>query len=262
MALNALCPDCEGTGWIRVETRLGIAARRCQCFREELESARHLECGLPTRIAHQTFDNFSAGNYFKERDKYNTLTAAMSKAKRFVESFPISKFKGLLFHGGPTDEMTHLAVATLKRFIDKGFSCMFCDYQLLLDTILERSDPESTIADASKAFSRRILDVDVLLIDSLGERRPSSWAIDTISSIIKHRYYNERCLLVTTHLPLEDAVRPLGEGFQEMRAYKPLRDSLGDRIGDESVHRLLSHCDAVCMSMPNRDQHVKGRARR
>lgn len=260
MALSELCPDCQGTGWVRVETRFGTAAKRCKCYREELENARYLECGLPARIAHLTFDNFSAGDYLKERQRYNTLTAAMNKAKRFAEAFPISKRKGLLFHGGPTTEMTHLAVATLKLFVDKGFSCMFCDYQLLLETILERSDPEAAIAEASKAFSRRILDVDVLLIDSLGERRPSAWTIDTMSGIIKHRYYNERCLLATTALPLKEVSRVSPEGFHEMRAYSPLHDALGDRIGQESVHRLLDHCDGVCMSLP--DQGLAGGVRR
>ncbi len=262
MALSGLCPDCQGTFWVRVETQRGTAAKRCHCYREELQTARYLECGLPTRIAHLTFDNFSAGDYFKERKKYNTLTAAMNKAKRFAESFPICKRKGLLFHGGPTTEMTHLAVATLKLFIDKGLSCMFCDYQMLLDTLLERSQPEASIAGASKALAQRIRDVDVLLIDSLGEHRPSRWTIDTISQIIKRRYYSEQCLLVTTALPLKEDPRGSPEASQEMRAYSPLHDALGDRIGDESVHRILDHCEGISMAVPAPGHAVGGKLRR
>ena len=250
MAMNAPCEKCQGTGWIRVETSRGLAAERCQCYRDEVQDSRYLKLGLPPRVAGLDFENFSAGDYFKERVKWKILTAAMHRAKNFADEFPICKRRGLLFHGGPITQMTHLAVATLKRFIDRGFDCMFCDYQLLLETLLERNDRNTATAASSKAFSRRILDVDVLLIDSLGEHRPTGWTLDTIGGIIKHRYYNERCLLATTGLSLKGDRKVPRSGFQELRAYKPWRDTLSDRIGQESVHRLLEHCDQVCITVP------------
>lgn len=250
MASSGLCQDCQGTFWVRIETRIGTAAKRCHCYQEELTTARSIECGLPERLADKTFDNFSAGDYFRERKRYNTLTAAMTKAKRFAEAFPVCKRKGLLFHGGTAKEMTHLAVATLKVFIDKGFSCMFCDYQMLLDALLERGHAEAGSQVVGKPLALRVRDVDVLLIDSLGEHRPNRWVVDTISQIIKRRYYSEQCLLITTALPLEEDSRTSPEGFQEMRAYAPLHESLGDRIGHESLHRLLDHCEGIPLSVP------------
>ena len=261
MASKGLCPDCQGTFWVRVETRIGTAAKRCHCYQGELETARYLDCGLPARITHLTFDNFSAGDYFKERKRYNTLIAAMTKAKRFAEAFPICKRKGLLFHGGEATEMTHLAVATLKVFVDKGLSCMFCDYQMLLETLLERGNFQAGIADAARALARRVREVDVLLIDSLGEHRPNRWAVDTIGQIIKHRYYSERCLLATTALPLTEDPRASSDGFHQMRAYTPLHEALGDRIGHESLRRLLHHCEGIRLSVPAPDKAGGGLGR-
>ena len=258
MASRGLCPDCQGTFWIRVETRFGTAAKRCHCYQQELDTARYLECGLPEKLTHKSFDNFSAGDYFKERKRYNTLIAAMTKAKRFAEAFPVCKRKGLLFHGGEASEMTHLAVATLKVFIDKGLSCMFCDYQMLLEALFERGSPEARSQVAGKAFAQRIREVDVLLIDSLGEHRPNRWAVDTISQIIKRRYYSEQCLLVTTVLPLEEDPRASTQGFQEMRAYSPLHESLGYRIGHESLRRLLDHCEDIPLSVSVPDKAIGG----
>lgn len=252
MALSALCPQCEGTGWIRVQKPQGLVARRCACHLKKVRDARESAFGLPSRLANKTFDNFSAGDYRRERIKHRTLTRAMNTAKNFVDEFPVGKRKGLLFYGGTLDQMTHLAVATLKRFLERGFSCMYCDYQLLLERLIDRADTDPVISGTSKALGQRILDVDVLLIDSLGDHRPIAWAVDTIGAIIKHRYFNEKCLLATTGLPLEELPRTEVEGFEEMRAHQALPPEwLGDRIGQASVLRLFEHCQQVCITVPD-----------
>ncbi len=252
MALSALCPQCEGTGWIRVRKPQGLVARRCDCHLKKVRDARESAFGLPAKLANRTFDNFSAGDFQSERIKHGILTKAMNTAKNFVDEFPVGKRKGLLFYGGTAGQMTHLAVATLKRFTDRGFSCMYCDYQLLLERLIERADSDPAISGFSKALAQRILDVDVLLIDSLGDHRPISWALDTIGAIIKHRYYNEKCLLTTTGLPLQEVARTEVEGFERMRAYQgPPPEWLGDRIGQDSVLRLFEHCQQICITVPD-----------
>ena len=103
----------------------------------------------------------------------------------------------------------------------------------------------------------------MLLINALGEHRPSRWVLDTISHIIKRRYYGEQCLLVTTALPLEDDPRFSTErfetGFQELRPYSPVQESLGDRIGHQSLRRLLDHCEGIPLSVAATGNAVGGR---
>ena len=253
MAINARCDKCHGTGWNRVETSRGLAAERCQCYRDEVKDARYLKLGLPPRVAKLSFDNFSAGDYFKERAKHRILVAAMNTAKSFADEYPLCKRKGLLFHGGPVTQMTHLAVATLKRFIDRGFDCMFCDYQLLLETLIQRSDRDSATAASSKEFARRVLDVDVLLIDSLGEHRRTGWTTDLIGGVIKHRYFHERCLLATTGLSLHLSIEGMQHQMTSEARYarqKAWPDTLSDRIGQESFDRLSEHCEKICITVP------------
>ena len=252
--MNDGCPDCGGTGWVRVATPRGPAAKRCGCHRRQLQEARYEACGLPPRIAHYTFDDFNCGSFQTEKKRYHTLTAAVGKAKKFAISFPICNRKGLLFHGGDVDEMTHLAVATLKHFIDRGFSGLYCDYQMLLERLMDRGDfTDGTGVDASRAFARRVREVDVLLVDSLGEHRRSRWTDDTVGQIIKRRYYGEGCLLATAALPVEGESRTAVQGFQEQRAFAAIPDSLGDRIGQASLGRLLDHCDGIPMGWRDTD---------
>ncbi len=255
MAANAQCPSCQGMGWVQVKTPRGPAVDRCECFlKEELESP-YEDLGLPPVFADASFDRFSAGKFTRElgihheqNRRYHTLTAAMGKAKRFVDEFPMSRSKGLLFYGGSPGEQTKLAVATLKLFVDKGFSGMYCDYHQLLLKLRSRNDSNLALAEESREFARKVAGVDVLLLDSLGEHRVTEWTLDTIGGIIKHRYFNEKCLLATTGLPVEPPLRESADGFAEMRPYTPVLDALGDRIGQESFHRLLEHCDQICMS--------------
>ena len=256
MAVNEQCRSCQGTGWIQVSTPHGPAVSRCECFfKEELESP-YENLGLPPVFADASFDRFSAGEFkrklgihHEQNRRYHTLTAAMGKAKRFVDEFPMSRSKGLLFYGGSPREQTKLAVSTLKLFVDRGFSGMYCDYHQLLLTLRTRNDPNLALAEASHEIARKVASVDVLLLDSLGEHRVTEWTLDTVGGIIKHRYFNEKCLLATTGLPVEPPLREVAEGFAEVRPYTPVLDALGDRIGQETFHRLLEHCDQICMSV-------------
>lgn len=196
--------------------------------------------GLPPLLKDASFDSFSAGDYRTERLRYNTLTAAMGKAKRFVDLFPITRGKGLLFHGGSPKDKSDLAVATLKCLVDKGFSGMYFEYGQLLRTLQARSDPNAAISGPSWATARRVAKVDVLLLDGLGDHRATAWTLDTVGALIKHRYLHEKWLLATTGYPLEAPLS--GEPGNRI-----LGDSLADRIGQETVFRLVDHCDEVSM---------------
>lgn len=250
MAASIQCPTCQDTGWAQVETPHGLAAKRCGCFRKQEHEGRHRQIGVPTRFLSASFDNFSAGSFFKNRVEYNALTAAMKTAKSFGDEFPVCRRRGLLFHGGSTTKRTHLAVATLKLLADRGFACLFCDYYQLLQTLRERSDQDPALVEQSKETHRQVVEADILLLDSLGEHRRTDWAVDTIAGIIKHRYHEDKGLIVTTNLPLADEVRKRSERASEMRAYAPVPDTLANRIGDDTVSRLLDHCAAVPLPKP------------
>ncbi len=250
MASSTQCPSCQGTGWVEVMTARGPAARRCHCFRERRDAAAKGALGLPPVFSEARFETFRAGNFSRERLQYNTLTAALRRAQRFADEFPLTNARGLLFHGGSPSKQAHLAVATLRRLVEKGLSGLYFDYQGLLSTLRSQHDPDPAVAEAGRKAARDVAEVDVLLLDSLGEHRPTEWALDTVGAIIKHRYHHTKCLLATTGLPLDSQGQAPPENSAEMRRYIPVQDGLADRVGREAVQRLLEHCELVPMAVP------------
>lgn len=242
---SAGCSRCQDTGWAEVTTPHGTAVVRCDCYRRDERASRYAQIGVPTRFQQATFDNFSAGSYRENRREYNALTAAMFAAKRFADDYPEAKRKGLLIHGGTAGRRTHLAVATLKLCADHGFDCLFFNYSALLEALMERADPNPTVAVRSRELARRLAEVDVLLLDSMGEHRATEWALDLIGSIVTQRYNEAKGLIATTGLALAPDTQLPGAGTIEMRAYRP--DTLGNRIGQDCLARLLEHCDPVPM---------------
>ncbi len=250
MASSMQCRHCRGVGWIEISTPRGIVAKRCtRCQQHQDVGATHA-LGLPPRFSDEAFETFSAGSFSKERWRYDTLTAALRKAQRFVDDFPLTKARGLLFHGGTPKDQSCLAVATLKRLAEKGFSGVYFDYQQLLEKLRSRSDPDPVIAEAGRNASHRIAEVDVLLLDALGDHRPTEWVLDTAGGIIKDRYHNDKCLLVTTGLPLDAQTGRTQDGPRGMVMHQRLNDNLEDRIGRDSVQRLRDHCELIPMAIP------------
>lgn len=237
-----MCSKCGYTGWVQERLPEGFtASKRCHCHEGGEVASQYEPLRLPPRFASANFDNFSAGEFAAERGKYDTLTGAMSKGRFFADGFPMESSKGLLFHGGSIEWRTHLAVATLKRLADRGFSCLFFEYQDLLRAFQGRIGDTD---DERDELASKVNSVDVLLIESLGERRATEWAQDTIYSIVKHRYHHRLGLLATTGLPLTGITSEPRPAMQATAAAL-YQDTLSQRIGRQCAEMLDSICSAV-----------------
>ncbi len=242
MAVNADCPDCQGTGWSPVDDGSVV---RCKCVGDVEPSERIKKLGLPPRFGGVGFDNFRAGNPRENSIEYNALTGAMGVAKKFAEEYPFGPKRGLLFQGVPGVGKTHLAIASLKRLAERGFDCIFFDYQTLLQKIRDGYDPAA--GAGSRETYRAALDTEILLLDDLGAHRVTDWVLDTVTAIINHRYNEEKALIITTNLPVvEMGHNAIAEN--EGRSRLRVNDSLADRIGARAVSRLCEVCHEVRIS--------------
>ena len=252
-----MCSACQGTGWVQELLPGGFtASKRCLCRQIGQGMPKHDRLRVPPRFADATFDNFSAGDHARESQTYNVLTAAMWRGRRFADDYPTGPSNGLLFHGGTMQRQTHLAVATLKRLADRGFSCLFVDYQHLLQVLQRRFEDG---ADELEETASLVNSVDVLLIESLGERRPTDWALDTIYAIIKNRYHNKMGLLATTGLPLATAAFGIEPGPQATYGTARSEDTLAQRIGRQCFEMLDSICVKVPVAVPKSEQRSQSR---
>jgi DNA replication protein DnaC len=255
MATDTVCPKCGGTGFIIVEGATVSGAKRCDCAFQGRSARMEERAQLPPLYANASFDNFSVPgpeNPIARRDLANVLTAV----KAYVRDFPNESRPGLLLIGEPGTGKTHLAVAAMRKIIEKGFECVFCDYQNLLDRIRSGYDPTSNSAD--KEAYKVALESEVLLLDDLGAHRVTDWVEDTVTSIVTWRCNQRKAMIATTNLPDGEA----GSIVTDRSALgKPeYRTTLAERIGARARSRLFEMCTVI--RMPLVDDYRLRKARR
>jgi len=236
-----VCPKCGGTGIIIVEGPTVSGAKKCDCTLVGRAGRLEERSQIPPLYRHASFDSFvvpGPENPIARRE----LTSVLLAVKSYVRDFPNEARPGLLLLGEPGTGKTHLAVAALRRIIEKGFEGLFCDYQNLLDRIRSGYDAASNSSD--REAYRVALDAEVLLLDDLGAHRVTDWVEDTITSIITYRCNNRKPLIATTNLPDPDAGSNV---LQRTPVGTEYRRTLAEHIGPRARSRLFEMCTVVRM---------------
>jgi DNA replication protein DnaC len=254
MAGNPDCLECDGTGWKQV-TRDGVAAvERCGCVETQRKDTLVERASVPARFQEASFENFRLPR--ENPIAYESLGMAMNDARVFAREYPFTPKPGLMFQGNPGVGKTHLAAAVMNELVNRGFECVFFDYQNLLDRI--RAGYNAAAGASDKAAYQIALDTEVLLLDDLGSHRVTEWVEDTVTAIINHRYNAKKAIIVTTNLPDENLGDRRADKNPVSGQYH-IKDTLADRVGPRVRSRLFEMCRVV--RMETRDFRLKDLAR-
>ena len=211
------CPlgECDGSGWLLDEEN---NARPCGCLRQRVNRARgrHLGTGIPRRFR---------GISFERQPVCDLDPFVLRRVRGFVRDVAanLEEGRGMWFHGDVGTGKTSLAMLISKAAIEAGKSVAIYSVPHLLADI--KGTYEGARGDSYLQLFRRLTGVDLLHLDDLGAERRTEWVLEQLYSIVNERWQDQRSIVVTTNLMVDDLREQVGP-----RTVSRLAEICGDPI--------------------------------
>jgi len=253
------CEKCKETpGFILTEYADGLtSAAKCDCAVIGYQEAVKGRANIPEAYESASLDNFKLPE--NNPDVHSRYRMAMNNVRTYIREFPTVSPSGLLFIGSTGTGKTHLAVATLRGLLDRGFEGVFFNFSKLLDHIRTGWKPDAGTMD--RAAYSLAEETPILVLDDLGAHRVKDWVEDTVTEIITERCNNRLATIFTTNLPdtyTGDPSSPLdahSQWKQSVEQYKYKR-TLEEHIGARARSRLFEMCKVIEMDGPDYRQII------
>jgi DNA replication protein DnaC len=211
------CPlgVCDGSGFV-VDEDVRVAVP-CSCRPQQVERrrARSLSAVIPRKYRGVSFD----------RPPVTEIAEPVVRSvRRYVSDVNerLDAGDGLWLEGDVGTGKTTLAMLVSRAALDAGRSVAIYSLPRLLSEIRATYDADSEGSYVD--FIDRLARVDLLHIDDLGAERSNPWVLEQLYAIVNARYEDERSILITTNLPL---------------------DELAEQVTERTVSRLKEMCDVL-----------------
>lgn len=180
---------CERETWDKEQ-----AAKKAEAEHKRIEAIR-AECIPDPGLRRKTFS--SSDN-----------SRQLAQAKAYVGAWERMREHniGMLFWGSTGAGKTHTAACAANALIDRGIRAGIASTAELL--AVPYSDRATTI--------RRLIDLDLLVLDDLGAERGSEYAMETVYAVVDGRTKAGRPMVITTNLSLDDIKYPADMGKERI----------------------------------------------
>jgi DNA replication protein DnaC len=191
------CPFnlCDGSGFLIDEESNTARDCRCRAGRVARAKARSLSGVIPRRYRLASFDTPPVSDMTGPAPR-----VVCDFARRIDEHLDAGR--GLWIFGGVGTGKTTLAMIVSRQALEAGRSVAIYSLPRLLAEIRAtfEADSEGSYVD----FLDRLARVDLLHVDDVGAERTSPWVLEQLYAIVNARYEDERAILITTNLRLEE----------------------------------------------------------
>lgn len=234
----AVCPNCEGRGWILEKDGSAGTARPCSCRFENLTPRLMEGAHIPSRYHSCSFKSFDI--HAPSAAAKDQLLQAKILSQRYVDRFVGDEGAfaetGLIFIGPPGVGKTHLAVAVLKELITRYRTRgLFVDFTSLIHEIQSTFDPKSP--DSKRDLLDPVVDAELLVLDELGAQKPSPWVNEILYLVMNSRYTKRLPTLFTTNYRLDPPTSGPADNLDRTPAPANY-SSLASRITPNLLSRL------------------------
>jgi DNA replication protein DnaC len=201
---------CDGSGFVVDEATNTASDCRCRAGRIAKLRASGLEARLPKRYL---------GVSFERPPVLGMPEPVVSVVRGYVRNVNarLDEGRGMWLVGDVGTGKTTLAMIVSKAALDAGRTVAIYSLPRLLSLIRNAIETDGGMV----GFLERLTAVDLLHIDDLGAENTTDWVLEQLYSIINTRYEDERAMVVTTNLKLEE---------------------LREQFGERTVSRLLAIC--------------------
>lgn len=195
------CKLCKDSGIVH-PVREGVvdysATEACECKRDDIRKRRSDNlmkyCQLPRMTEGKIFETFE--------DRGSGSVQAKEFALRLSRGDNSVIFLTLMSSSGKGK--THLAIATCREMISRGYPARYAYVPDLLDDIRESYRKDEVTGQSFSQLLTVLREVPLLALDDLGTEKKSEWACEQLQKIVDHRARSAMPLLVTTNKPLDE----------------------------------------------------------
>ena len=193
----------------------------CKCDRETYEAERKAIQDAETRKRIEAIREAGIPDPGLRSKTFSSSTPSpqLTQAMKYVEAWPqmAEHNIGMLFWGGTGSGKTHTGACIANALIDRGIRAGISSTAELMNIAYNDRPAEL----------RRLIGLDLLVLDDLGAERDSPYAMETVYAVIDGRLKAGRPMIVTTNMSLEDIRNP------------------GDMARERIYQRVLEACQPV-----------------